>query len=164
MHTNLAAVLLAIATGGCSAGSSSPFPAAALCYASGSIIWPLGIDTAPPTPVGSWLVLLPRPYSPHTARLAAFAGDSIGNHYKGSWARFGADSLEAQLWDIFTDAELRVAITPDALVGTARGSSDALMRDTSGVYVRSKFHWQVRFRRLPCAQVVDTLLRRLAAA
>jgi hypothetical protein len=133
-------------------------------YGASSIIWPLGADTSSERGSSSWLILLARPYSDSTRRLAAYAVDTNGNVYGGSWQPLAGDSVEADLWDVFTVTRLRLAQRQDALIGKAHGISDEMKQDSSGVFVPYEYDWSARFRRLTCDAVPDSLLRHVDGA
>jgi len=148
----------------CATALRSQLPEDTRCYAASSIIWPLGADTGAGSSAGSWLILLARRYSDSTRRLAAYAVDTYGNTYGGSWQRLAGDSVEASLRDQLTVTRLRLVEKHAVLIGRAHGISDQMKRDSSGVFVRSEYDWSARFRRVRCAAIPDSLLKHVDAA
>ncbi len=161
-------VLVFALTIACATALRSQLPDDARCYAASSIIWPLGADTGAGSGSGSgsgsWLILLARRYSDSTRRLAAYAVDTSGNTYGGSWQRLGGDSVEASLRDELTVTRLRLVEKHDGLIGSAHGISDEMKRDSSGVSVPFEYDWSARFKRVRCAAVPDSLLKHVDAA
>jgi|GEM_PF-5859151 hypothetical protein len=157
MTLQFGVIALPVAFGCAAAMHPNHLPDNARCYSAAGIIWPLGSDSAAEAGSHSWLILLPR-------RQAAYAVDTYGNSYGGSWRHIGGDSVVASLSDGLTVTSLRLFESGHGLSGRAHGISDEMKQDSTGVSVPFEYDWSARFTSLNCRAVPDSLLTHIDAA
>jgi hypothetical protein len=85
-----------------------------------------------------------------TARLV----DSDGRALDATWHRIDSDSILVVGFNDFVRVEMRLAVTQDALVGSAAARSDAATeRDSAGHSVPFRRQWTMEARRTSCDSV-----------
>ena len=137
------------------------------CYASRAGWLSFGDPERADTVVRSWLILDWRmTRNADESAVARLLGWQVGGeHARRQEARLGFwreenDSIRVWWHDGFHGADMYVLPEGDSLIGSARNTTDQLVRDSTGTLVGATYTRQVRAERVPCGQVPARLERR----